>query len=48
MCQYCTAREDGWTKLLTYDDVYQRAVGSRGDDEYGFHESWDDLRDQLA
>ncbi|MFH5801333.1 hypothetical protein [Haladaptatus sp. DYF46] len=48
MCQYCSVREEGWTQLLTYDDVYQRAVGSGGDDEYGFHESWDDLRDQLA
>ncbi|SFS92913.1 hypothetical protein SAMN04488556_3453 [Halostagnicola kamekurae] len=49
MCQYCSyARHDGWTRLLEYDDVYQNAFADRTDQStHGFHESWDDLRDEL-
>lgn len=49
MCQYCSYRlHDGWTALLAYDEVYQSAVGGDGErSSYGFHESWDDLRDEI-
>lgn len=48
MCQYCNyAYGDGWTKLLDYDDVYQQAMAGAGESTYGFHESWDELREQL-
>lgn len=49
MCIYCTYRESGWQQLLEYDDVYQEAMTSETtQSEYGFHDSWDDLRDQLS
>ena len=51
MCIYCTYRErDAWSKLLEYDDVYQSAVAEEAASEstHGFHESWDDLKDELA
>lgn len=48
MCIYCTYREDGWAALLQYDDVYQEAASAETESTYGFHESWDELRDQLA
>lgn len=51
MCQYCTYRNnDGWETLLDYDEVYQDAVGGRANEasNYGFYESWDDLRDQVS
>jgi hypothetical protein len=48
VCQYCSYRlHDGWTRLLAYDDVYQSAVGGESETTYGFHESWDDLREEL-
>lgn len=49
MCQYCSyVGHDGWTRLLEYDDVYQNAFSDRTDQStHGFHESWDDLRDEL-
>lgn len=48
MCIYCTSRESGWNRLLEYDDVYQEAMEPEATrSTYGFHESWDDLRDQL-
>lgn len=50
MCIYCSYNMDGWGKLLEYDDTYQEIV--RQDREaasnYGFHESWDDLREQVS
>jgi len=49
MCQYCTFMTDGWTTLLEYDDVYQATSrNATSDANYGFHESWDELRDQIA
>lgn len=50
MCIYCTYREDGWTALLQYDDIYQEAVasGEQSQSTHGFYESWDDLRDQVT
>ena len=49
MCQYCSYRyHDGWTTLLEYDDVYQDAVVGESQSTYGFHESWDDLRDEVG
>jgi hypothetical protein len=51
VCQYCTYRHhDGWTQLLAYDDTYQAAMGADAASEstYGFHESWDDLRDEVG
>lgn len=49
MCIYCTSRETGWDRLLAYDDVYQEATRrDESQSEYGFHESWDELRDQLS
>jgi hypothetical protein len=48
MCQYCSYRfHDGWTRLLTYDEVYQEAVGGGSEATYGFHDSWDDLREEV-
>ncbi|MBX0293642.1 hypothetical protein [Haloarcula nitratireducens] len=50
MCQYCSYQyHDGWTQLLAYDEVYQTAVGGDGSDStYGFHESWDELREDVG
>lgn len=48
MCMYCSFREDGWTALLQYDEVYQSAVGAETESTYGFHESWDEMREDLA
>jgi hypothetical protein len=48
MCLYCTARKGGWNGMLQYDDVYQEAKRGETESTYGFHESWDDLRDQVA
>ncbi|XVH31332.1 hypothetical protein ACNS7O_13190 [Haloferacaceae archaeon DSL9] len=49
MCQYCTYVEDGWSKLLEYDTVYQTAIaGLRDTGTHGFQESWDELREDLA
>ncbi|AHG01448.1 hypothetical protein HALLA_03405 (plasmid) [Halostagnicola larsenii XH-48] len=50
MCQYCSyVGHDGWTRLLEYDDVYQDALTDRTADRstHGFHESWDELREDL-
>ena len=47
MCQYCSFNfHDGWTALLAYDDVYQSTTSS-SDATHGFHESWDDLREEV-
>lgn len=50
MCMYCTFREDGWTALLDYDDVYQEAIAAQRAREtnYGFYEDWDELREQVT
>ncbi|USZ73044.1 hypothetical protein [Natronosalvus halobius] len=51
MCQYCSySLHDGWTQLLEYDDVYQNAFSDGVTDQstHGFHESWEELSDQLA
>ncbi|WP_284014050.1 hypothetical protein [Halobaculum litoreum] len=48
MCQYCDySFHDGWTTLLRYDDVYRRATGGGSTATYGFHEEWDDLREEV-
>ncbi len=48
MCQYCNySFHDGWTRLLTYDDVYQSAVVEPSESTYGFHQDWDDLKEEL-
>ena len=48
MCKYCAySYHDGWTQLLQYDDVYQEAMGVDTDADYGFHESYEDLREQV-
>jgi hypothetical protein len=45
MCKYCGYNShEGWDRLLQYDSTYQDA---RRDPNYGFHESWDDLREQF-
>lgn len=47
MCKYCGyGSHDDWDQLLQYDSTYQNARESEPD--YGFQESWDDLREQLA
>lgn len=50
MCIYCSYNMDGWTKLLDYDETYQKVTRQENAEEsnYGFHESWDDLRDQVV
>ncbi|MFD1562241.1 hypothetical protein ACFR99_01480 [Haloarchaeobius amylolyticus] len=49
MCQYCNySFHDGWGRLLEYDEVYQSALlDSTMQSTHGFHESWDDLRNEL-
>ena len=49
MCQYCNySFTDGWGQLLEYDDVYQNAVTpATTQSTHGFHESWDELSDEL-
>ena len=48
MCQYCTySLHDGWTTLLEYDDVYREAVAGERESTYGFHESWEELREEV-
>ncbi|WP_424003373.1 hypothetical protein ACOZ4I_04275 [Haloarcula salina] len=49
MCQYCSYRfHDGWSRLLEYDDVYQSTVVAESTSTYGFHDDWDDLRDEVG
>lgn len=49
MCQYCSySYHDGWTQLLSYDEVYQTVIQSESESTYGFHESWDELRDEVS
>lgn len=49
MCRYCSyRRHDGWTQLLSYDETYQSAMSAASESTYGFHESWDDLRDGIG
>ena len=47
MCKYCAYNShEGWDQLLQYDATYQ---SSRKEAEnYGFHESRDDLREQFS
>lgn len=47
MCLYCNMGM-GWERLLDYDEVYQNAMRGETASSYGFHESYDELRDQLA
>jgi hypothetical protein len=48
MCKYCAySYHDGWTGLLQYDDVYQEAITDDSGSNYGFHESYEDLREQI-
>ncbi|MDS0298904.1 hypothetical protein NDI76_09115 [Halogeometricum sp. S1BR25-6] len=51
MCIYCTLMYDeGWGGLLEYDDVYQEAQAAERarESNYGFDESWDELREQVT
>jgi hypothetical protein len=49
MCQYCSYRyHSGWTQLLSYDDTYKTAMSGESASTYGFHESWDDIRDDVG
>lgn len=51
MCIYCNyTMDDGWTQLVEYDDTYQNAMraDAQRQSNYGFHEEWDDLREQVA
>jgi hypothetical protein len=43
-------RDSGWERLLEYDDVYQEAMlaDERRESNYGFHDSWDELREQVT
>ena len=48
MCQYCAySFSEGWTALLEYDEVYQTAIAGGSASTHGFHESWDDLREEI-
>jgi hypothetical protein len=45
MCQYCGyGQDEGWDALLQYDETYKKV---RRKDNYGFQESWDELREQF-
>ena len=49
MCRYCSYQyHDGWTRLLVYDDVYQSAMSEESESTYGFHESWDTIREDVG
>ncbi|WP_276271711.1 hypothetical protein [Haloarcula litorea] len=49
MCQYCTYRDqEGWSQLLEYDETYQTAVAAETASTYGFHESWDELKEDVG
>lgn len=49
MCQYCSFKfHDGWTQLLDYDDVYQSASSDESESTYGFHETYDELREEIG
>ncbi|MFD1634031.1 hypothetical protein ACOZ4L_14450 [Haloplanus ruber] len=49
MCQYCSYRlHDGWTQLLSYDETYRTTMQADSESTYGFHESWDDLREDVG
>lgn len=50
MCIYCAMRDSGWEQLLDYDDVYQEVLAAAEAERsnYGFDESWDDLRAQVT
>lgn len=48
MCQYCSLMfNEGWGKLLEYDEVYQAAIAGETASTYGFHDSWDDLKESV-
>lgn len=48
MCQYCNyGFDDGWSQLIEYDEVYQQAMAATTEAEYGFHESWDELSEEV-
>lgn len=47
MCKYCGYNtHEGWDQLLQYDATYQNS--RKKAENYGFHESWDDLREQFS
>ena len=49
MCQYCSyGDQEAWSALLAYDDVYQAAVAGDSESTYGFHEEWDELREEVG
>jgi len=49
MCRYCSYRHhDGWTQLLSYDETYQSVASGPSESTYGFHDSWDDLREDVG
>ncbi|ERG89269.1 MAG: hypothetical protein J07HR59_00190 [Halorubrum sp. J07HR59] len=48
MCRYCAySYHDGWTALLEYDDTYQQ-VTSQTTATHGFHQEWDELREEIS
>jgi hypothetical protein len=50
VCKYCNySFTDGWGQLLEYDETYQNAVAEMATTQstHGFHESWDELSDEL-
>lgn len=49
MCQYCSYRlHDGWGKLLEYDETYQSVMTPESQSTYGFHASYEDLREDVG
>lgn len=49
MCKYCNwAFHDGWGELLKYDETYQSMVSGETESTHGFHDEWDDLRNELG
>lgn len=50
MCIYCSYKyRDSWSTLLEYDDIYQEALedGATTQATHGFHDSWDELSEEL-
>jgi hypothetical protein len=49
MCRYCSYQyHDGWTQLLDYDETFQRVIAAESQSTYGFHESWEELREDVS
>lgn len=49
MCKYCAySFHDGWADLLKYDDTYQEVRVTETESTHGFHDDWDDLKDEVG